>query len=305
MNTITLNNVWELKDMVKQLSFLNTLNKGDTANIKFDLNVKVIMPQYLALIVSAINEARARGVRINIHTDKKCYNSYASRIDFYKHLDVKRTEGFFRRNSEGEFIEITQMDVNCDSINDVKLVNKVMKIFESHYNVEYTVLQTLNFCLWEIIDNIKNHSNGQNKYTFVAQYYKKKQEIRICVCDNGIGIHNALTKTEGSNYIHLSPKESIIKCTDKNVTDGKGRGYGLYSYKNFVKENKGHLVIYSGNYFQDVHGSETMIGRGEYWQGTIIYNKVKTKNKVSIEQIFDNSIPSTVSEYKESVNSLW
>lgn len=305
-NEIILKNVWHIKDIVRQLSFLNKLKKGDTANIRLDLNVEIIMPQYLSLIVSAITDARYRGVKVNISFPEKAKkNSYASRLDFYKLLGIKNTELFYRRNSDGNFIEITQMSISGAGTSDSQLVNKIIKIFESHYKVEKSVLSTLNFCLWEIIDNIKNHSNGNHKYTFVAQYFPKKEEIRLCISDNGIGIFNALTKTQGTRFSYLTAKEALEKCTELNVTDGKGEGYGLYSYKNFVKANKGHLVIYSGSYYQDVSEKHDFVKRGEYWQGTIIYNKIKTKNRVNLNQIFGKNIPTSVTEYKESINSLW
>lgn len=315
VNTIQFKNVWHIKSIVSQLTFLNNLKKGDTVNIKFEFNATTIMPQYLAIIVSAINNAKAKGVNIvypqyshknSGHNIKRHYNNYASRMNFYKLLGIKSVEKFNRKNSDNNFIEITQMDIISGKDKpDMDLVSEIIKIIKKHFDVDETVWSTLNFCLWELVDNIKNHSGSNAKYTLVAQYYPKKEEIRFCIADNGIGIHRALTETEGSRYKNLTPYQSISMCTNNSVTDGKGAGFGLYGYKNFVKANHGQLIIYSGNYYQEVKDGKTIICNGANWQGTIIYNVIKTKNKVNYNDIFDGKVPTTVTECEECINNLW
>ena len=118
---IEFKNKWHIKDFVSQLVFLNQLKRGDTASITFDFNANTIMPQYLAIIVSAINNARLNGIQIlfpdyNKHIKQnmlknKIYHAYAARMDFFKLLGIKYSENFMRRDASGNFVEITQMDI--------------------------------------------------------------------------------------------------------------------------------------------------------------------------------------------------
>lgn len=307
---VQLKNVWHIKDLVSQLTFLNDAKRGDTLNVDLRLDAPVVMPQYLAIIVSALNNAKLNGINVHFVDPRKkrslLGSSYASRMNFYRLLDIKYTEYFFRKNRGNDLIEITQMNICAgNDKNDINLVSRIINVLKSHYDVEESVISSLNFCLWELIDNIKNHSDSNLKYTLVVQYFPNNSEIRLCVIDNGIGIHRALTETKGSKYSNFSPKESLMRCTDNNVTDGKGAGFGLYSYKKFVQCNSGHLVVYSGSYFQEIKGSSSFVNRGAYWPGTIIYNKIKTKNKVDYKEVFGDTIPTSVSEFAESINNLW
>lgn len=318
INLIHFKNIWSIREFIPQISFLNELKRGETTYIQFDFDADVIMPEYLVIIISAINDARLRGVNVlypdydkratklnEIYKNNKSRNSYASRMNFFKLLGIKYNEYYVRRNPNDNFIEITKMDISTDSYhNDIALVNKIMKIFDKHIELDNTVLRVLNFCLWELIDNINNHSNSES-YTIVAQYYPSQEAIRLCLIDNGIGVYKALTETEGTKYSYFTPKEALTKCTDASITDGKGAGFGLYSFKKFVEENKGHLIIHSGDYCQELKQGKTNVYRCPHWQGTIVYCKIKTKNKVDYNRIFGKAIPTTVEEYKESIYKLW
>lgn len=318
INLIHFKNIWSIKDFIPQISFLNELKCGDTAHVQFDFDADVIMPEYLVIIVSAINDAVLRGANIlypdydkkaakikEIYMNNISKNSYASRMNFFKLLGIKYNEYYVRRNSDDNFIEITKMDILADNDdNDIALVNRIMKVFDKHIELDGSVLSALNFCLWELIDNIKNHSISKT-YTVVAQYYPSQETIRLCLVDNGIGVYKALTETKGTKFSYFTPKEALTKCTDNCITDGKGAGFGLYSFKRFIEENKGHLIIYSGDYCQELKRGHTDVFRCPYWQGTIVYCKVKTKNKIDYNKVFGETIPTTVEEYKESIYNLW
>lgn len=304
IHKITVNGVYQIKDMVNQLAFFNGLHSGEKADIDIDLQSSYIAPEYMAMIVSAINNAKIKGIKVNI-LKFEASSDYPARINFCNLLKIPYEETHSRKSSNGRFVEIIQMDVNGNDKNDIDLVNRIMKVIKNNFKVEDSIYITLNFCLWEIIDNIKLHSGSKAKYTLVVQNFPKANHLDICVIDNGAGLYKSLTQTSTSQFKDLTAKSAVQMCTEKDVTDGKGCGYGLYSYKNFAINNKGMLIIYSGNYFQEIKGGSSTVKRGQYWDGTIIFNRIKTDVPVDINEIFDNQIPTSVDECDSEIEGLW
>lgn len=310
MIEIFLSQVYSIKDMVAQLSPIFSLKSGSFANLKIDMNVRMIYPEYLILIVAAYNWAKENNIKLYIDIIKKDDNRYPYRINFYKLIDSKEKEPFFNRFSNlGKFIEITPLKFNSitDEQIDPCIVTDIVKIFRNNYKIEDSIYKSLNYCIWEQVDNIQNHSGDYGTGFVVAQNYPNLHEIRLCIVDTGIGIYESLTKTESSKFKDLSYKEAIRKCIETKVTNGKGLGNGLYHSARFALNNKGCFVIYSGNYYIEINDGEiSQVIRGKYWQGTIIFQKVYTNNKINYNDVFNNCpIPTTVEECDDMFDGLW
>ena len=145
----------------------------------------------------------------------------------------------------------------------------------------------LEYSLWEIIDNVLNHSGCKIGGFCQMQLFPKMQEIRIIVCDKGIGIHKALTTPEQSKFKHLSESESIIECTKKGVTNGDGMGNGLYHASEFIKHNKGTFVLHSGNYLYKITNGIVNSYEAAFWDGVYFFMKVNTTVDVDYKLIMD------------------
>lgn len=94
-------------------------------------------------------------------------------------------------------------------------------------DIELSVTQLLSYCFYEILDNVLTHS-GKNNGTVLMHYNAAHANIRILVADDGIGIQKSLS--ENTEYRDYSESEALRVCVKDRVTDGKGMGYGLYSY---------------------------------------------------------------------------
>ena len=104
------------------------------------------------------------------------------------------------------------------------------------------VLKGMEWCVYEVMDNVILHSNSKHGYV-MAQYHKKTNRIAICVYDCGIGIKNSLAIGDVRADDEI---EAINLAIQEGVGDGQGQGNGLYGLAQIVKENGGRLAISTG-----------------------------------------------------------
>ncbi|WP_236979340.1 ATP-binding protein [Membranihabitans maritimus] len=276
-------------------------------------NTQYLWSDQLLLLVTAINNLRNEGVDVQInfiefnHFSKSV--NYASRLNFFKHLRVPYIEDFSRKNPIGRFTEIKKFDEN----NALQLQREIVQILISN-GVNEDMLIVLDYCLWEVIDNTLNHAGPEYKYGngygyLCCQYFPAINEVRIMIADNGIGIHSSLTQHPDSKYQHLNEAQAVGSCIKKGISNSAGKGFGLWATAALIRENKGELIIHSGNY-QLQCSSEEVIYETAYWKGTYVFLRLNTNMPVSYELIFDrsdqrNNFLDFKEEFLDELDSLW
>lgn len=302
--------------LVADLAPAFSATKDDAVNFQVHLSTyyKLLYSDFLMLVVTTIKHLRDKGIIVkgNVHFDSNDAKAqYASRVNFFSLLGLEYEENFVRKPSAGKFTEITPYDK--DTIK--KINDNIRRVLVSNVDVVIEVQQLLDYCMYEIMDNVINHSALPEVYTgkgwCCAQLFPKLNEIRLMVCDTGIGIHNALTKHSKSNYKTLSEKEALTLCTQNKVTNGEGLGFGLFASSEFIKENGGEMIIYSGNHFSNTIEGVKSVYSGEYWQGTFVFMKINTKIPVDYKLIMPSgsSLPDDYEFYIEQAfgfnDDLW
>lgn len=260
----------------------------------------MVYPEYLVTTVGIIKFIRSRGIDVNVTINNDCNNTYVQRINFYQELGVPYTEDFTRRDPHGRFVEITHFNDDNSEV----VVDDVMRVIRDNYQLDPSLLGCLNYCLWEMIDNVQIHAISPIDGFVVVQNYPQRNELRIAILDAGRGIYESLL--ENPQYINISPAEALEYCVQEHVTNGRGMGRGLYDTVRFMSENRGDFQIYSGGNFLslDIWGS-TVINNCSYWQGTLIYSRINTNISVDPIQVFGDNIPTSVLEYNECIDHLW
>jgi hypothetical protein len=85
--------------------------------------------------------------------------------------------------------------------------------------------------MYEIMDNALNHSAfpdfGNGNGWCCSQLFPGSDEIRLLICDSGVGIHKSLTSHPESKYKELNEKEALEMCTEKGITNSEGMGFGF------------------------------------------------------------------------------
>ncbi len=313
---IIFNKIKNHNELLKKFENIDEANPS-IINLKINFeNLDFIQPEFLVLLAAKVINLRKKQFKVNIdvlHNDYVNVSllNYISRIDFFKQINYNFDESFSRNDSEGKFTEI----INFDKTNSVKIADKIMKILVGK-ELNKDMLTALNFCIYEIIDNTLNHSsgdfeNGNGSGFVVAQYFPFKKKFVMIVVDCGVGIHYALTKHPKSKYKELNEKKSVLNCIEKGVTNGNGKGFGLWASAEMIKLNGGELKIHSGKHCL-IATNDSEIKKVTNWQGTISYLEVNTNKSVHLESIFGNEASERrelfeeyVEELNSSIKELW
>lgn len=243
---------------------------------------------FLMILVSAVSYLRGRGNKV---TGNIVFNSndnriqYASGINFFSLLGLEYEEKGIPKSVKGKFIEITPYNRN----NIAEIFTNIRKILISNIEVNLEVQQLLDYCMYEIMDNVLNHSAfpdfGNGNGWCCSQLFPGSDEIRLLICDSGVGIHKSLTSHPKSKYKELNEKEALEMCTEKGITNSEGMGFGLYATSEFIKHNGGEMMIYSGNHYSKILNGQKSVHGGSYWQGTFVYLKINIKKPVDYHLI--------------------
>lgn len=174
-------------------------------------------------------------------------------------------------------------------------------------DIELSILQTLSYCFYEVLDNVLTHSM-KSCGTVVMKYVSEKAKIKIMVVDDGIGVHRSLAENEA--YGDISEAEALTKCMLDRVTDGKGMGFGLYSTACLIRQAGIVLKLHSGSHILIFDGTEERIEEIDFWQGTVIYFEVYSDKEIDPNKVLENRADA-VSEFNdeffdtEDVDELW
>lgn len=223
---------------------------------------------------------------------------YASRVNFFQLIGLPFEEKFQRKPSIGRLTELTPY--NAETFTPV--ADNLRKVVIANIAVDIQVQALLDYCLSEIMDNVLRHSDYPNidcgKGMVCAQLFQSNKEIRLMICDAGVGIHEALTKSERSKYKDLTEEEALNKCIERGVTNGEGLGFGLFATSEFIRLNKGEMVLYSGNTFIRIINGKITTQKGNFWQGTFVFMRIKTNIPVDYKQIMPDN-HNIIDDYKE------
>ena len=262
--------------------------------------------EIFAIIVSYVRYLKKLGkdVKILYDPDEECETiKYASRINFFRLIGIEFNENFNRQNSTGRFLEITEFTEE----NLFDIVHDTVKIFKANLNIDKDILDCIYYCFGEVVDNIETHAYSKNGGIIYAQYFPNAHIIKIFIIDSGIGFHESLKSC--TKYKDISHEESLIKCCEKGVTDGKGQGIGLYHTSLFVQANNGTLRVNSCGKELVKTATSEKINDIPYWQGSIISLELRTNQNVNYSEVFEGYEPSTFDDLEESrnekIDELW
>lgn len=203
-------------------------------------------------------------------------------------------------------VEGVSIDVfDAHTLNDV--YQQVLRTLTSHFEIEVSVLQSLSYCFYEILDNVHIHS-GRPLGTAMTQFDATKDVLRVLVADDGMGIRKSLA--ENKKYQDISEDEAIRLCVEDSVTDGKGMGFGLYATSRLMKNIGLQFIIHSGTHkFIYKEGVTTVVENG-LWNGTIIYLEITTSREIDANDVVEHRTDAET-QYNESfveideLETLW
>src|SRR5690606_31274794 len=118
-----------------------------------------------------------------------------------------------------------------------------------------------------------------------AQFYPNRREIRLMICDSGVGVLETLRNGEREEYRGVSEADALNLCIQRGVTNGRGLGFGLYATSRFSQLNQGEMLLYSGHHYLEIGPDHSVVGRGSYWPGTLVAMRIRTDISVDYMDI--------------------
>lgn len=227
----------ELKSAKTISQFVTCMSEGITAGYDdFVLNfkkVKSVFPNTAAPLAGLINYYECKH-KISFEFESNAILSLSKALS---PIDGATTEGDHIRNSLGKVWKFS-------SGNIYKI--QQMTISELRKNVVFAkgVLESLEWSLNEIMDNVLNHSESDFGY-IMGQLHPTTKHIAFTIFDSGKGIYNSL---KGSIHKPRAPIDAITLSLKEGVTRDQsvGQGNGMNGLFKLVKEGKGSLEITSG-----------------------------------------------------------
>lgn len=197
----------------------------------------------------------------------------AGLIDYYNRNDVplkiSQTSGIVNANHLLDPIMIKQ----ADDLKHINSLNKVFKFTESDHvfwlvnsmleelnqsdKFEKGVMEGLEWCLNEVMDNVIQHSESNCGFV-MGQIHNTSKHVAFTIFDAGIGIYNSL-KT--STHNPRNPVDALTLSLQEGITRDKaiGQGNGMYGLRRIIEFNEGRLTLTSNSasYFLKGDTAET------------------------------------------------
>ena len=187
-----------------------------------------------------------------------------------------------------QYFEQHTKDVAIDVFDEKNIYDVYERVIETltqHINIETTLLQALNYCFYEILDNVLIHS-GKELGTVLTYYDSDGHTLSMLVADDGQGIRSSLAENE--EYANISEEEALEMCIRDSVTDGKGMGFGLYTTSLLVRDAGLRFDIRSGSHTLKLQDGDSTIVESDHWHGTIVYLRLRTNQEIDPEKVVAN-----------------
>ncbi len=271
-----------LLEAIEVINKINTAGESEIVCIDFE-DVDFVAPLYVLPLVVYLNSCSQAVEILNV-------SGYLKNICFEKGLlpDKMRKSEFLavmERYSKMDYIPIISFPATKDGDDEKDaILSTVESIIVRQSGIAPNVAIGLKYVLGECVDNIIQHANSERGY-IVAQSYKDKGYIDICVADNGmtlLGSYQTLVDNEIESDLEAIQAANRGIST-KNLPNAENRGYGIITSKKMLVEGLGgSFVMMSGNALH-LYNAETrkFIETPENirWNGTVIALRVPYVNK--------------------------
>lgn len=139
-----------------------------------------------------------------------------------------------------------------DSENDAQLLaSAFMASLTDLVACESGVIDTLNWCIYEVLDNVFQHSHAERGFVMM-QVHTGNRTCVLSVTDAGRGIHRAMVDAAHGSSVdpaRVRTADSAISHALEQGVTSKGKnnqGNGLHGLRRAVEINGGQLTVRSG-----------------------------------------------------------
>lgn len=189
-------------------------------------------------LAAALDFYRQKGLRVSVGGDDRIVRTHIEKpmlVDQFVRYETPLTNNVWRYRDEGEAQKLADRFVDA-------LVDAV--------RCENGVVDTFNWCLYEVMDNVFQHSGADQGFVMM-QIHKERRKCVIAIGDTGSGIQLSLARSTdpGVDRSQLPEAHLAIAYAIQQGVTSKGKsnqGNGLFGLKSASEINGGHLRIASG-----------------------------------------------------------
>lgn len=107
------------------------------------------------------------------------------------------------------------------------------------------VLEALEWCLMEVLDNVTQHSKSGAGFAML-QLHASSKRLAVCVSDTGIGVQRSLASS--AKYKPATSFDALTLAVREGVTrdDKSNQGNGLFGLVKILEQNGGRMNLTSG-----------------------------------------------------------
>jgi hypothetical protein len=216
--------------------------------------------------------------------------------------DPLTVENFDRWGGDTLTHSVWRYDTEADA---QKLTNMYMEALTDQVQCEEGVIDSITWCLYEVMDNVFSHSRAGAGYVMM-QLHRAERRCVIAVADTGIGIQRSLAETLAKTQtvpieVLRDPSASIEFALEQGATSkgGAHQGNGLYGLRRAVEINGGALNVTSGWGQWTFHGGQVRRKTDRYrelpdkenHQSTLVDWQLDCSRKVRIDEALGASRP--------------
>jgi len=248
LDTIKFENLVHPKDVSDFIKAVYFGKKAGFEEFNVDFSkTKTAYPNASVPIAGLIDYYNYNGVPIREIGQSSIVNA----IHLLDPISLKSEEELSAMNSLNKIFKFT------DSNHVFWLVNAMLEELNSSDKFEKGVLEGLEWCLNEVMDNVIQHSDSNCGFV-MGQIHKSSKHVAFTIFDAGRGIYNSL-----KNSIHnpRNPIDALTLSLQEGVTRDKkvGQGNGMYGLRRIIEHNEGRLTLTSNSasYFLKGDQAET------------------------------------------------
>lgn len=248
LDTIQFNDLTHPKDASDFLKAIHFGRKAGFEEFKVDFsNTKAAFPNAVVPISGLIDFYNNNGVPIQEISESPIVKA----IHLLDPIIIKAETELNSINSLNKVFKFT------DSNHVFWLVNSMLDELNSSDKFEKGVLEGLEWCLNEVMDNVIQHSNSNCGFV-MGQIHKTSKHVAFTVFDAGRGIYNSL---KNSTFNPRTPADALTLSLQEGVTRDKkiGQGNGMYGLRRIIENNEGSLTLTSNSASYFLKGNKAEI----------------------------------------------
>lgn len=267
-------------NLLQELQKANAFTGAESLILQIPPNFFVTAEALAFLAAWGIRERRD-GREIRFFGERSALG-YLSRLDLLRYLQIDFEESFERHSEDGRFIPI-RLIADEESVSGAS--NAICDLVLAQFDNAREFLPAMEWAIYEIIDNVRLHSNSESPGTVVAQFYPQLHRLDIAICDVGRGIYASLSESRKL----WSHGDAISKALERGVTRNPevGQGNGMAGSLQIAMVNRGTFHVWSGDaMFRVSDGEEKGFRAIPLVPGTGVLFQLDTRRPVDLRETF-------------------